>query len=407
MPRLIWQIFQENVTFRTTAIFSVGSLDIMQNRRKIMIIAGEASGDLHGAKLASEIKTLLPNLEITGLGGASMKQAGVELITDISNFSVCGFFEVIRYLPRLISLFNKIKRELINNRPDLLILIDYPTFNLKLAKVAAKHKIKVLYYISPQIWAWHTSRVKKIRQCVNMMAVIFPFESEFYRNNSVPVKYVGHPLVGTVSPTADKLNLRMKYHFADTDIIVGLLPGSRNNEIKYILPTLLKTAQLLHQKNPHIKFVLPLANTLTKQEIGGFVQDCQVPINIIAENRYDAMSICNAVVAASGTVTLELTLLQVPMVIVYKANVLSFKLAKYLVKIPHISLCNIVAGEKIVTELLQQDATAENISAELLRLIEDHSYRNEQTKQLQKVSAKLATKKECNLSELVVNFVNM
>lgn len=379
----------------------------MQKKTKIMIIAGEASGDLHGAKLVNELLPAIPMLEISGMGGHSMKDAGVNLLSDISQFSVCGFVEVLRYLPKLYSLFKKIKKQLIEQAPDLLILIDYPTFNLRLAKVAAKHNIKVLYYISPQIWAWHTSRVKKIRKCVNQMAVIFPFESDFYRKNSVPVKYVGHPLVGLVSASANKAQIKQQYDLNDQDIVVGLLPGSRNNEIKYILPTLIKSAHLLQQYNHNIKFLLPLANTLSAEELRPFFEQDLAAIKLVTEKRYDAMSICDVVVAASGTVTLELALLGVPMVVVYKANSLSFQIAKHLVKIPHVGLCNIVAGKKIAEELLQNDATAENIKAETLRLIEDQNYREQQTKELKIVTSKLATERDCSLAELVFDLVKI
>jgi lipid-A-disaccharide synthase len=370
-----------------------------------MIIAGEASGDLHGAKLVNEILPVIPNLEISGMGSHSMKKAGVNLLADISQYSVCGFVEVLGYLPKLYSLFKKIKKQLIEQAPDLLILIDYPTFNLRLAKVAAKHNIKVLYYISPQIWAWHTSRVKKIRKCVNQMAVIFPFESDFYRKNSVPVKYVGHPLVGLVTASENKSEIKNQYDLNAQDIIVGLLPGSRNNEIKYILPTLVKSAQLLHQHNSKIKFLLPLADTLSESELRPFFEEHRSIIKLVTQNRYDAMSICDVVIVASGTATLELALLGVPMVVVYKANSLSFQLAKRLVKIPHVGLCNIVAGKKIAEELLQENASAENIKTETLRLIEDQNYREQQTKELKIVTSKLAAARDCSLAELVFDLV--
>jgi lipid-A-disaccharide synthase len=371
--------------------------------KRIMIVAGESSGDLHGSNLAKEIKQLSPEVYLFGMGGKKMQQAGVELLADITHLTVCGFFEILRYLPRFLSLFKKITKTIIKQKPDLLILIDYPTFNMKLAKVAHRFGIKILYYISPQIWAWHTSRIKKIKSRIDMMAVIFPFEANFYRQHAMPVKYVGHPLLEFFA------KLRCSSHVSgnclQSKIIVGLLPGSRKNEIKYILPTLIATAVLLQQKLPHVEFVLPLANTVTPQEIQDHLENTNLPITVQTMNQHNAMRQCNVVIAASGTVTLELALLSVPMVIVYKGNPISFMLAKCLVKIPHIGLCNIIAGKKIVEELLQNDANPENISAEVIRLLEDKIYREAQKEALADVAKRLNSEKECSVAELAFEFL--
>lgn len=375
----------------------------MMKNNKIMLIAGEASGDMHGAVLVNEMKQLMPNLDFTGLGGTYLQQAGVKLIANMADFSVCGFFEVVRYLPRLYSLYRTIKRQLIANPPDLLILIDYPTFNLILAKVAAKLKIKVLYYISPQIWAWHTSRVTKIKDRVHTMGVIFPFEADFYRQHQVPVKYVGHPLAGRVTVTQEKEQLKQHYHIPPTAIVIGLLPGSRQNEIKYILPTLLQMAEQLQAHKTPIRFLLPLASTLIQHDLNPLLAQCKADVQIISNNRYDAMSICDVVVAASGTVTLELALLGIPMVIVYKANRFSFAIAKRVVKIPYVGLCNIIAKKKIVQELIQEQANCSAITAEVLKLLDDKAYCNEQKRQLSYVAQQLFTQKESSIGELAVD----
>ncbi len=365
-----------------------------------MLIAGEASGDLHGANLIHELKQRLPAIELKGMGGVNMAQAGMELIADIADYSVCGFVEIIGHLPRLFSLFKKIKTELELFRPDLLVLIDYPSFNLRLAKIASRLNLKILYYISPQLWAWHTSRISLIKKYITVMGVIFPFEADFYGKHNVPVKYVGHPLVGKVRPTLLPQQIKNHYQISDQSIVIGLLPGSRANELKYILPTLLTAAEYLQQKNPKLQFLLPVANTLKLESIKTLLSHRAANIQLITEDRYDAMSICDAVVAASGTVTLELALLGIPMVVVYKANAISFAIAKRVVKIPHISLCNIVAGEKIVEELIQADASPERICFELTRLIEEIDYQATQKKQLARVAQKLATAKECSIGQL-------
>jgi lipid-A-disaccharide synthase len=373
----------------------------MKKIKKVMIIAGEASGDLHGSNLAKEIKQLAPDIKLIGMGGKKMQQAGVELLADVTDLAVCGFFEIIRYLPQFFLLFSSIKKALLEQKPDLLLLIDFPSFNLKIAKIAHQYKIKVLYYISPQLWAWHTSRIKKIKRYVTMMAVIFPFEVDFYRHYAVPVKYVGHPLVEVFAkmPPPSTFPILQK-------IIIGLLPGSRKNEIKYILPTLIATAQLIQQQLSDIEFVLPLANTITKEEIECQIMHTRLPIKIITAHRYDAMRQCQVVIAASGTVTLELALLGTPLVIVYKGNPLSFMLAKRLVKIPHVGLCNIIAGKKIAEELLQNDATPERIWKEVKRLIEDKDYREGQKAALTKVAQRLSLEKECSIAQLACDVLN-
>lgn len=371
-----------------------------------MIIAGEASGDMHGAHLVKDLKQNLPHLTLKGMGGNAMRHEGVSLLADITEFSVCGFVEIIRYLPKFYTLFQKIKKELINHPPDLLILIDYPSFNLRLAKLAQKLKIKVLYYISPQIWAWHTSRIKKIKRSVNMMAVIFPFESEFYNKHNVPVKYVGHPLTGKVKLKNTPSSTRKIYGIEDDKIVVGLLPGSRDNEIKYILPTVLETAKLLQKERPDLQFILPLANTLSETVLEPHLTDAKLNLKVVTEDRYDAMSICDAVVAASGTVTLELALLNIPMVLVYKGNFISSAIAKRVVKIPMIGLCNIIAGKKVAEELLLDQATPSNIAQEITKLLDQQTYRDEQKRNLAEVSSKLTAQKECGLPELVVDVLH-
>jgi lipid-A-disaccharide synthase len=375
----------------------------LNNTKKVMIVAGEASGDLHGANLVKAMKQLAPNLQLLGMGGKQMAQVGVTLLTDISDISVCGFIEILRYLPKFHQLFTTMKKALRLRRPDLLILVDYPTFNLKLAKFAHSLNIKILYYISPQIWAWHTERIHRIKRYVTMMAVIFPFETEFYRQYAMPVKYVGHPLLEILSSLpegAKDLNNPLNRR------IIGLLPGSRNNEIKYILPTLLDTAHLLKQKLPDTEFLLPLANTIKKEEIAFYLNKIDIPITIVQHDHYAAMRLCEVVIAASGTVTLELALLGVPMVIVYKGNPLSFMIAKRLVKIPYVGLCNIIAGKKIVAEFIQKDANPAKIFKEITRLLEDKAYSDSQKRCLAKVTEKLRLEKECTVAELVVDILN-
>lgn len=379
----------------------------MSNPPRIMLIAGEASGDLHGANLVKEIKQLIPGAQLSGMGGKRMAEEGVELLADVSHLAACGLIEVIRYLPQIVASFYLIKKAVVQQKPDLLILIDYPTFNLRLAKIAKKAGIKVLYYISPQLWAWHSSRVKKIKKSVAMMAVIFPFETDFYRKHQVPVKYVGHPLVKSIDPLVIKQTASQYFANSSDKIMVGLLPGSRKHEIHSLLPVLIKSAEILHNKIPNLQFMLPLASTITLEEINPFLANTKLPITIVQQNQHEAMSLCQAVVAASGTVTLELALLGLPMVVVYKVNKITFFLGKLVIKIPYLSLCNIIAGKKIVAELLQTDAQPALIAAELQRLLEDKDYRNTQIEQLSLVANKLRAKKECSAGELAYQLLTI
>jgi len=354
-----------------------------------MIVAGEASGDIYGADLVIEALKLDPDLQFFGIGGARMREAGFDALVDSSEMAVVGLVEVIKHFDVISSAFQKLKKIILNDAPDLLILIDYPGFNLRLAKVAKKAGVKVLYYISPQIWAWRQGRVKKIARLVDHMAVILPFEAPFYQKAGVPVTFVGHPMLDLVNVAMDRSSAAASFSLDPSRKIVGLFPGSRHNEIERLLPVIIAAAVRLKERFPDIQFILPLASTLKSNDIVPLLNAANLDVTITRERIHDMVRACDAVISVSGTVTLEIALVGTPMVIIYKLSPLTYQLAKRLVKIDNIGLCNIVAGETVVRELIQEQANPATIAAEIERVLTDQTYHATITRKLGEVRAKL------------------
>lgn len=335
----------------------------MADETRIMIVAGEASGDMHGARLVAALRAQKTGLSVCGMGGKEMAGQGVELLCDASKMAVVGILEVISHLGDIRNAMHILEQRLREEPPHLLILIDYPDFNLILAKKAKRLGIPIFYYISPQVWAWRSGRVKKIGRLVDGMGVILPFEKEFYKKRRVEVDFVGHPLLDTVKTKLSKTEF-LKKHEIDQDVLtVGILPGSRKKETSTMLPIFLEAAELLTKAvNKKITFLLPLASTLSIADLeNNGLDDCDLDIKVISGERYDLMAACGAVMAASGTVTLELAILNVPMVVAYRVSPMTYLLGRHLIKVEYASLVNLVAGEKVVPELLQHDATANKI----------------------------------------------
>lgn len=375
--------------------------------KKIMVIAGEASGDQHGAGLVRECKKLNPNLSFTGIGGDKMRAEGVETLVDVSELGVVGFVEVIKHLPTIYKTFKKIEAELKNNPPDLLVLVDYPGFNLRLAKVAKKLGIKVLYYISPQVWAWRQGRVKNIAKVVDHMAVIFPFEVDFYTKYNVPVTYVGHPLTHEVKSQFTKLEAQKAFNLDLAKKTVAILPGSRKGELSRLLPTMLDTVKLLADKHNDLQFILLQAPTIFDDYLKEFLKDFTVPLRIVKNKTYDVMQAADAVIVASGTATLETALMKTPMVVIYKIAPLTAMIAKHLIKIDNIALCNIVAGERVVPELLQDAATPEAIAKEIEILLYDATQRTMIIEKLAKIRDKMGVEDGSkNVAKLVIKHLS-
>ena len=361
-----------------------------------MVIAGEASGDLHGANLIRAMKDFRPHLTFCGMGGTEMAAAGAEILFEAAKISVVGFFEVITHLKDILSAQKTLRDRLNISPPALLILIDFPDFNLLLARKAKKLGIPIFYYISPQVWAWRPGRVKTIARLVDRIGVILPFEEEFYRARGVQATYVGHPLLDTVTSTIPREHFCERHNVSPGDKLIGILPGSRIKEVKRLLPVFLEAATRLQSKSDDtLIFLVPCAPTLHRQDLlenGIAAYQNSLNVIIVDEQRYAMMAVCDAVIAASGTVTLELLLLDTPMVVAYRLSPLTLMLGKALVDINYFSLVNLIGDAMIVPELLQDEANPERISDELFNLLYDEAVRQRTSDGFQLVRQRLGSK---------------
>lgn len=372
----------------------------------VMLLAGEASGDAHGAEVVEELKKLLPGIQLTGMGGQQMKRAGVDIFFDSACIAVVGLVEVLKHWGEIKQAMNLVKNKLETTRPDLLVLIDYPEFNLKMARHAKSLGIKVLFYISPQVWAWRPKRIHKIGQSIDHMAVLFKFETDYYEKANIPVTFVGHPLVDKVKTSEKVSSEKTRLGIPDDHRVIGLFPGSRNSEITRLLPVMLETARQMKQQDSNLSFILPVASTLDHDSIQQQCASHEIDITLTQDNLYDVISSCDAIVSCSGTVTLEIALLGIPLCIIYKMSWLSYQIMKRLLTIDHIGLANIVANDHIVEEFLQNDATAGTISQELFRLLNDPGYQQRIKQGLQKVKNNLGKGEGSkHMAELVQKFL--
>ena len=348
----------------------------------VMILAGEASGDAHAAEFVEHIRQLNPDIRLSGMGSSEMKKAGVEVFFDSSVIAVMGLVEVLKHWGDIKRAMAIVKQRLDETRPDLLVLVDYPEFNLKMARHARELGIKVLFYISPQVWAWRPKRIHKIGRLIDHMAVILKFEKAYYERANIPVSFVGHPLVDKVKSTRSKDEVRQQLGLDQNALVIGLFPGSRNTEIDRLLPLMLETAKQMAQAKPQLRFVLPVATALDFDAIKRQCDESQLDIVLTRDDIYDLISSCDGIISCSGTVTLEIALLGVPMCIVYKMSPLSYAIMSRLITIPQVGLVNIVASKSVVQEFLQSNATADNISQEMFKIIDDQAYREQIRKDL-------------------------
>ena len=333
------------------------------------MVAGEASGDMYGAEVARCLFKKFPDCQIYGLGGQRMREAGVQLEGDISKTAVVGPFEVIGYLGILYGVFRRLAERIETQPPTAAILIDFPDFNLRLAKRVKHSGAPVFYYIGPQVWAWREGRVKQIKQLVDKMLVIFPFEEDIYRKAAVEVEFVGHPLMDMVRATKSKDDFCAKYQLDPKKPIVALLPGSRTKEVRFILPTLCRAAGIIAAEKPDAQFVLPLAPGLDRHLLESIIQTR--PITIVINDTYNAIRYSRAAAVASGTATLETALLGTPEVIVYRISQATWFLGKFLLKVRLFGIVNIILGEEVVPELFQDKMTPEAVARMALRLMDD------------------------------------
>ena len=354
-----------------------------------MIVAGEASGDLHGGNLIREMQRIDPDLTFYGLGGERMKAAGVKLLANAADTAVVGLTEVVLKLGTILQVMHRLKSSLKKERPDLVILIDYPDFNLPLARTARRLGLKVLYYISPQVWAWRKGRIDTIRKSVDRMAVILPFEEQFYREAGVSVDFVGHPLLDEVRKKYTRAEAMKRFGLKSEAITIGLLPGSRSSEVGRLLPEMLKACRILMDKLSPLQFILPIAGTLDPDFVRDILRQFTVPVNVVREEIYDVISVSDVAIVASGTATLETALLEVPMVVVYKVSASSYAIGRRFIRVDHISLVNIIAERTIVPELIQAEANPERIASEVRELIVQEGKAREMKASLAEIRGKL------------------
>jgi lipid-A-disaccharide synthase len=364
-------------------------ISVVGKNKTIMIVAGEASGDMHGASLVREMLKIDPALNFYGIGGNKLQEAGVKLLANASTMAVVGLTEVISKLRSILKIMNMMKKSLDKYRPELVILIDYPDFNLPLAKAAKKRGIKVFYYISPQVWAWRKSRIGQIKKTVSKMAVILPFEVDTYSQKGFSVNYVGHPLLDLMRPDYSKQESRKIIGLAENKTTIGLLPGSRVTEVKKLLPEILRAAEILARRIPNVQFVLPLADMLDEKIVAEITSGFSVKVKVIAGHTYEAISCADLAIVASGTATLETALLGVPMIIIYKISPLSYFVGKLFIRIKNIGLVNIIAGKTIVPELIQGKANAQSIASEAVDILTSAGRKKEMINELAAIRAKL------------------
>lgn len=356
-----------------------------------MIVAGEASGDLHGGNLVREMRRIDPDIRFSGVGGKQMQEAGVELLADAADMAVVGLTEVGFKLGLILRVMRRLKISLKKDPPDLVILIDYPDFNLPLARTARKCGVKVLYYISPQVWAWRKGRIETIRKNVDRMVVILPFEEKFYREAGVDVSFVGHPLLDEVRKKYERPAALKRFGLRQEAITIAILPGSRRNEVAALLPEMLRACRILTEKISPLQFVLPIAGTLDPAFVRDILRPFRLRVNIIPDEIYDVIAVADAAMVASGTATLETALLETPMVVIYKVSGISYAIGRRFISVDHISLVNLIAGRTLVPELIQAEANPERIAAEVREIVTRRGKAREMRAALAEIRGKLGT----------------
>ena len=338
---------------------------------KIMLSAGEASGDLHGANLAEALKAVDPQVELIGMGGEQMRKAGVRIVYDIKNLGVIGIGEIIKKIPFFYKLRNFLVNTMKEEKPDALVCIDYPGFNMKLIEKAKEAGIPVIYYILPTIWAWHKSRGNVIAEYTDLAVSLFPFEAEMYKKMGTNVVYGGHPLLDTVKPSMSKDEAYSFFGLQQGKKTVLFMPGSRVQEVQSLYGKMLAAGKLLQDKVEGLQFMVPKASTIDRHMLEEAAREANLEVHIGEERVYDMMNIADAAICASGTATLETALMGVPTLLVYRVNTLTYWLSKILVHLDSIGLPNIISGHRIMPELWQDEVTPENIEAAVLPWLVD------------------------------------
>ena len=377
----------------------------MSRGKEIMLVVGEASGDMHGASLVKELMKRDPNLTFFGVAGDQLQRTRFEPLFTVSELTGMGLLELAGNIKNIVAAYRLLRRTLRTRRPSLLILIDFPELNLRLAKLAKSLGVPVLYYVSPQVWAWRPRRIRQIAQVVDKMAVVFSFEVEFYKRHHMPVEFVGHPLLDVVrvsqerDPTLREIGLRKEKP------VIALLPGSRRKEIAYHLPVMVAAATEL-KRIEQAQFFCVKASTLDRAELQRDLDRADFVIPIVEAGRYNAVNAADLVWAASGTATLETALLEKPMIVVYRVSWVTYWLARLLVKIKYIGIANIIAGKAIVPELVQSDLSPERLVQESRAILNDHDARRTMIANLRKLREQLGAPGAANrVAELAISLM--
>jgi lipid-A-disaccharide synthase len=359
--------------------------------KRVLIVAGEASGDLHGANLVKAVHRLAPEVRFCGIGGERLKEVDTELLFHNSQLAVVGIVEVLTKLRSILRALGRVKQFLAEERPDLAILIDFPDFNLHVATHLKRRGVPILYYISPQIWAWRGWRIRKIKRLVDRMAVILPFESALYRKEGIEVAFVGHPLLDIVKPRSRPEDYLSTLGVDKRNRIIGLFPGSRDHEVCRLLPSMLEAARVMVGRLPNLHFLVSVAPGIDRQEVWHQVQDHNLPASIVDQNPYDAMAVSELLVVASGTATLEAAILNTPMVILYKVSPLTYWIGRTMARVQHIGLVNLVGGRTVAPELIQGSVSPRRIAQEALAILIDRERFSSMKSALLDVKGKLGT----------------
>jgi lipid-A-disaccharide synthase len=360
---------------------------------RLMVVAGEASGDKHGAKLVAAMRALRPDLsfEFFGAGGDEMRLAEVETMVDAREVAIMGALEVARALPKFLRVFRRLREAANERKPRLVILIDWPEFNLRLAKKLKRDGHRVIYYISPQIWAWRSYRINVIKRHVEKMLVILPFEKDYYERVGVEVDYVGHPLLDSVRVTSTRDEFCSRYQLDPSRPVIALLPGSRHSELKYILPPMLDAVELLNQSHPHFQFILPLARPFAPDVIES--QIASTNLRVIEHDTYNAIAAADLAAVASGTATLETAIIGSPLIVVYRASALNWRIFRPLINTPFVGMPNLIAGKEIAPELLQDDLNGERLARLIVEFLNDPARLRQSRADMAEVRKKLGEAK--------------
>ncbi len=336
---------------------------------KILISVTEVSGDMHAANLVKAIRRINPGTKFVGIGGERMQKAGVDIRSITTHMGTIGLLEGVKYYPSFLKVRSMMKKILLKEKPHLLVLVDSRDFNLGIARLGKKFGIPVVYYIAPPVWAWPDHKGKRVARTLEKIIAIFPFEAEIYRECGAKVAFVGHPLLDIVKPNMSKEEVYHKFTLNSGGFIIGLLPGSREQEINNLLPLMLSTAAKVSKRLKNVQFLLPLASPVFTDRITRIVNKSEVPVKIVTDSVYEVMNISHLLITSSGTATLEASCLGTPMIIVYKTSLSTWLMAKILLKLPYIGFPNILANKMIVPELLQFQAKSDRLSNLVLELL--------------------------------------